>query len=143
MTGSDTPHYFLLAQATNSLRRASDRVALAAAGVTTAQAGALFAIAATDAPTQREIGAVLGLGEAAVTGLVTRLATMGLVRREADGADRRARRIHLTDAGRAALEAIEPARRALNRRVDEILGPDADRVAAALARLAKADLHDG
>lgn len=136
MPGGDAQYYFLLVQATNAVRRASDRAVLAAAGITTAQAGALYAVAAARAPTQRELGATLGLGEAAVTGLVGRLERRGLVRRETDPDDRRARRLALTDEGRHVLGAIEPARRALSARIADALGDDADRVAAALARLA-------
>jgi DNA-binding MarR family transcriptional regulator len=136
MPGGDAQYYFLLAQATNAVRRASDRAALAAAGITTAQAGALYAVAAARTPTQRELGATLGLGEAAITGLVGRLERKGLVRRTADPEDRRTRRLVLTEQGTGALAAIEPARRALNARIADVLGHDADRVAAALARLA-------
>jgi len=140
MPAPDAPYYFLLVQATNAVRRASDRAASAAGGITTAQAGALFAIAEAGTPSQRQVGATLGLGEAAVTGLVNRLERMGLVRRDADPDDRRARRLALTDDGRRALDAIEPARLALNRRVAELLGDDAERVAAALQRLARIDV---
>ncbi len=146
MPAPDAPYYFLLVQATNAVRRASDRAALTAGGITTAQAGALFAIAKAGRPSQRHIGATLGLGEAAVTGLVNRLETAGLVRREPDPDDRRARRLTLTDEGRHALDVIEPARLALNHRIAELLGDDAERVAAALQRLTRIDHdhdHDG
>jgi DNA-binding MarR family transcriptional regulator len=136
MPGGDAQYYFVLVQATNAVRRASDRAVLAAAGITTAQAGALYAVASARTPTQRELGATLGLGEAAVTGLVGRLERRGLVRRETDPEDRRTRRLALTDEGNDVLAAIEPARRALNARIVDALGDDADRVAAALARLA-------
>lgn len=139
MPGGDAQYYFLLVQATNAVRRAGDRAALAAAGVTTAQAGALYAIAAADHPSQRQLGTLLGLGEAAVTGLVNRLEKLGLVAREADPGDRRTRRLGLTDAGRRTLGTVEPARLALNARIAALLADDADIVAAALRRLADLD----
>jgi DNA-binding MarR family transcriptional regulator len=67
----------------------------------------------------------------------------GLVRRETDPADRRARRLGLTDDGRAVLATIEPARRAVNVRITEALGHDASAVADALARLAVLGDDDG
>ena len=136
MPGADAQYYFLLVQATNAVRRASDRAVLAAAGITTAQAGALYAIASARTPTQRELGATLGLGEAAVTGLVGRLERKGLLRRTADPEDRRTRRLVLTEQGTDALAAIEPARHTLNARIADALGDDADRFVAALSRLA-------
>ena len=136
----DAQYYFLLVRATNAVRRATDAAATAAAGITAAQAGALYAIAAGDPPSQRELGRTLGLGEAAVTGLVGRLERMGLARRTPDPADGRTWRLAVTDDGRRALDAIEPVRRELNGRLAGLLGDDAPRVAAALERLAALDV---
>lgn len=130
-------YYFLLARAANVVRRGSDAQAIAAAGVTTAQAGALMAVAAADNPTQRELGRELGLGDPAVTGLVGRLARLGLVERMVDPADARTSRLRLTPAGQAAIEAVEPARQRVNREIRRLLGDEAPVVAAALERLAE------
>jgi DNA-binding MarR family transcriptional regulator len=136
-------YYFLLARAANAVRRGSDAQAIAAAGVTTAQAGALMAIAAGDRPSQRELGRELALGEPAVTGLVGRLVRLGLVQREADPGDARTSRLRITVAGREAIEAVEPARLRVNREIARLLGDDGPCVAAALERLAAFDPPPG
>lgn len=140
---ADERLYFLLARAANAVRRGSDAQAIAAAGVTTAQAGALMAIAAGDRPSQRELGRELALGEPAVTGLVDRLARLGLVERVADPDDARRSRLQVTDAGRQAIAAVEPARRRVNAELARLLGDDGPRVAAALERLATFDPPPG
>jgi MarR family transcriptional regulator, organic hydroperoxide resistance regulator len=136
-------YYFLLVRAANVVRRGSDAQAIAAAGVTTAQAGALMAIAAGDAPSQRELGRELALGEPAVTGLVGRLARLGLVERVADPDDARTSRLRITDAGREAIDAVEPARLRVGKELARLLGADGPRVAAALERLAAFDPPPG
>lgn len=140
---ADERLYFLLARAANAVRRGSDAQAIAAAGITTAQAGALMAIAAGDRPSQRELGRELALGEPAVTGLVDRLARLGLVERVADPDDARRSRLQVTDAGRQAIAAVEPARRRVNAELTRLLGDDGPRVAAALERLASFDPPPG
>ncbi|MCC6315739.1 MAG: cytochrome P450 [Thermomicrobiales bacterium] len=82
---------------------------------------------------------------AVITGLVDRLERRGLVRREADPADRRRQRLALTDDGRQAAATVE---RAL---VDELAGELArssaddraclDRALTLLARALSADAH--
>ena len=136
-------YYFLLARAANAVRRGSDAQAIAAAGVTTAQAGALLAIAAGDPPSQRQLGRELALGEPAVTGLVGRLERLGLVEKVADPGDARTMRLHLTDAGRKAVVAVEPARLRVNRELARLLGDDAPVFVAALERLATFDPPSG
>jgi MarR family 2-MHQ and catechol resistance regulon transcriptional repressor len=53
-----------------------------------------------------EIGRRVELTSGAITSAVDRLEARGLVRREADDADRRARVIHLTAAGKACIQPI-------------------------------------
>lgn len=74
-----------------------------------------------------------------VTGLVDRLAADGLVARAAIEGDRRATRVHLTDAGRATFEAQAPTHREW---IDEIFEDlSTDEVAVMIAALEKL-LHD-
>lgn len=141
--GTDDRMVFRLVRAANAVRRAADAQALAAAGVTVAQGGALLAIAAGGAPSQRDLGRALGLGEAAVTGLVGRLERLGLIERVPDPRDARTRRLRLTAAGRRAIEDIEPARLLVNAELARRLGDDAPVVAAALDRLADFDVPSG
>lgn len=131
--------YLVLMRAANALRRASDARALASAGVTTAQAGALYVISQSEGPSQRDLGRELGLGEAAVAGLVGRLERMGLVARTPDPRDRRTWRLSLTDEGRAAIDGVEPSRVAVNEEIADLLGDDVEVVTAALERLERID----
>ena len=57
--------------------------------------------------TQLELAAGLGLDRTVLTYLVDDLAAAGLVERQADPADRRARRVVITDAGRERLAEVE------------------------------------
>lgn len=136
-------YYFLLVRAANVVRRGSDAQAIAAAGVTTAQAGALMAIDSGGTPSQRELGRELALGEPAVTGLVGRLTRLGLVEKTSDPRDARTSRLRVTDAGREAIAAVEPARLRVNAELDRLLGDDGPRFAAALERLAGFDPPSG
>ncbi len=101
--------FFLLQRAAHRLRLDADRRCLAAAGITTAQLGALFAV--QDRPggiTQRELARVLGLRESAVTALVGRLSAAGLLTRRAHPDEHRAVILELSAAGLAALRAAQP-----------------------------------
>ncbi len=66
-----------------ALPNARDRRCLAAAGVTTAQLGALFAVRDEPGITQQRLARALGLRESAVTALVGRLTAAGLVGKSA------------------------------------------------------------
>jgi DNA-binding MarR family transcriptional regulator len=60
-----------------------------------------------------ELAAAEALAQPTITTLVGRLERDGLVRREADPADARAVRVHLTDAGLARLAEMKIAREAV------------------------------
>ncbi len=62
------------------------------------------------------LGRDLLVTKANVTGLIDRLERSGLVRRGADGADRRIVRAHLTGAGRTLLRRLAPSQVAWGRR---------------------------
>ncbi|MET8143972.1 MarR family transcriptional regulator [Sphaerisporangium sp. NPDC005288] len=57
----------------------------------------------------QELAAALGTGLGTVTGIVDRLVAQGLVTRREDPADRRIRRVELTDAGRRMTEELVDA----------------------------------
>ena len=111
----------------NHLQRRGEHVA-AAAGLTTQQWLVLLQIAGdpnfpTSARTSKapvlasDIARVRGVSRATISAVVGALKLRGLIREEADPADRRRRWLAITVAGLAALSAIEPARRAANRRL--------------------------
>jgi DNA-binding MarR family transcriptional regulator len=65
----------------------------------------------------RQLADALGVGLAAVTGLMNRLGARGLVRRAEDPADRRVRRVYLTEAGTALVTELRDAGREGKRRL--------------------------
>ncbi|MCM1975983.1 MULTISPECIES: MarR family winged helix-turn-helix transcriptional regulator [Streptomyces] len=128
--------YFLLQRAAHQLRTAADRRCLAAAGITTAQLGALFAVEDRPGVTQQQLARTLGLRESAVTGLVARLTAAGLLARSAHPTEHRAVVLELTEAGSAALDAARPEIDRFNAELRALLGDDGfDRTAAALHRI--------
>src|SRR5882762_2539964 len=113
----------LLQLAAHRLRTHSDRRGLETAGVTTAQAGALFVIAGQPGVTQREIAEALQQRESAVTAMIARLLEARLVERSS-ASDNRAWSLHLTDKGANALAALRIELDQLNAKLGEALGED-------------------
>ncbi|MET9562322.1 MarR family winged helix-turn-helix transcriptional regulator [Streptomyces tauricus] len=132
--------FFLLQRAAHRLRTTADRRCVAAAGVTTAQLGALFAVRERPGGTQRELARTLGLRESAVTALVARLAAAGFVVRRAHPREHRAVTLELTDEGGAALRAAQPEIDRFNGELRALLGDQGfARTSAALYELAHWD----
>lgn len=128
--------FFLLQQAAHRLRVAADRRCLAAAGITTAQLGALFAVR-EGGLTQRDLAARLGQRESAVTAMVARLADAGLLGRRAHPREHRAVVLELTPAGEEALARVAPEIEDFNTRLRAVLGEEGFRqTAEAVGRLA-------
>lgn len=92
-----------------------------------------------------DIASYLGMAPRSVTEAVDGLERDGLVRREPDASDRRAKRVIVTDAGLRAIAATEPLRLEL---VNQIFGSlemdDRAQLDRILDRLSAAiDRHDG
>ncbi|NGO70834.1 MarR family winged helix-turn-helix transcriptional regulator [Streptomyces boncukensis] len=137
MSEPDERLFFLLQRAAHQLRTAADRRCLAAAGVTTAQLGALFAVDGEPGVTQRGLARTLGLRESAVTGLVARLTGAGLIAKRAHPSEHRAVVLELTAEGAAALRAARPEVDRFNEELRALLGEQGfSRTAAALYQLA-------
>ncbi|MFC4057375.1 MarR family winged helix-turn-helix transcriptional regulator [Planomonospora corallina] len=135
--------FFLLQRAAHQLRTAADRRCLAAAGITTAQLGALFAVQDRPDTTQRQLARTLGLRESAVTALVARLTRAGLLTRRAHPHDHRAVVLELTGDGAAALRAARPEVDRFNDELRTLLGgQEFLRTATALHRLAHWEPRD-
>jgi DNA-binding MarR family transcriptional regulator len=83
-----------------------------------------------------EIASDLGVTSQAISKSVRELEGLGYVERSSDPGDARVRRIALTEAGRAVLEAGRSARAQLNAELADVLGED--RVAATAATLREA-----
>ena len=83
---------------------------LADLGLTGTQSGALFSFDDDEGLLIGELGAKLGLGQSATSGLVQRLVAAGFVARSEEEGDGRAARLQLTRLGRERRK--EAARRA-------------------------------
>jgi len=124
--------FFLLQWAAHNLRQTADRRCLAAAGVTTAQLGALFAVQEQPGLTQQQLARTLGLHQSAVTPLVGRLTAAGLLVKSAHPQQYRAVVLELTDAGTAALHSAGPELDRFNAEVRDLLGDDGFAQASAM-----------
>ena len=116
---------------------------MAAAGITTAQLGALYAVRDEPGITQQGLARVLGLRESAVTGLAGRLTAAGLVAKRAHPREHRAVVLELTDDGAAALDAAQPEVDRFNAEARALLGEDGfAQTAAAMRALAQWESPD-
>ncbi|GAA4623387.1 MarR family winged helix-turn-helix transcriptional regulator [Cellulomonas oligotrophica] len=88
----------------------------------------LRAVAHGAPPTQGALAASLGIDRTVMTYLVDRLVGCDLVERQPDPADRRARRVVATAAGREVLDDLEQRIRAAEEQVLAGLDPDERRV---------------
>lgn len=137
MAEPDQRLFFLLQRAAHQLRTSADRRCLEAAGITTAQLGALFAVHDQPGITQQRLAHTLGLGESAVTALVTRLIKADLVSKKAHPNEYRAVVLELSEAGEDALRAARPEINRFNAEVRALLGDEGfERTAVALHELA-------
>lgn len=128
--------YHRLQLAAHRAQKAADAAVLAAGGVTTAQAAVLAVVKRSAPVTQRGVASQLGLSEAAVATMTTRLLRDRLLKRSVDPDDGRAWRLQLSAEGDQALARIEPAFRRINRGLEQALGDELDAFAAALERVA-------
>ena len=129
--------YHQLQLAAARLRTQADRMGMAAAGVSAAQAGALLVVAAKPGASQRAVAQALGQGESAFNTMATRLVAAGLVRRNDDPQDPRAWALHITPKGQEALGKIQEGLQAMNGRISEVLSPqDQAALTEALSHLA-------
>ena len=87
---------------------ASLRADLAGLGLTTPKMRALAVLSVIDAPLIRELAVYAVVEQSTLSRALDQLATEGLILRETDAGDSRAIRVHITEAGRAAFEAMWP-----------------------------------
>lgn len=88
-------------------------------GVTAAQSGLLFYLGRNDGALMSEAAAALDLGAPGMSGLAERTERAGLIERRPDENDRRASRLWLTEAGRAARQRSRAKMKALNAMLSE------------------------
>lgn len=108
---------FLLAQARHRLMTSLDRALLEAAGVTTAQSGALFYLSINDGCLFKQLSQGLMLDNSTITGMVDRLERKNLIERRGHPDDRRATKIYLTNAGRESAARALPVVKEYNKAI--------------------------
>jgi len=99
------------------LTATTDNGPLQSVDLTMRQLRVLLILSFSDGVSGQELAGALGVGLSAVTGLANRLGARGLVRRAEDPADRRVRRIYLTEAGAALVTELRDAGREGKRRL--------------------------
>jgi DNA-binding MarR family transcriptional regulator len=87
---------------------ASLRADLAGLGLTTPKMRALAVLSVIEAPLIRELAVYAVVEQSTLSRALDQLAGEGLILRETDAGDSRAIRVHITEAGRAAFEAMWP-----------------------------------
>jgi DNA-binding MarR family transcriptional regulator len=134
MSGARTAHevrlYHRLQLAAHLVKKVADREMLEKTGLSVAQVAVLNAIAAGDGPTQRSVGAALGINESAVTAMARRLVESGLVTRARR--DGRAHALHLTSEGAAVVREAQHAFRSVNARFGVLPPADSHELAGLL-----------
>ena len=131
---------FLLGKAYQHVNQAAKQQ-LAPYGVTPVQFALLNLLWSEDGLSGADLSARLQLDSATITGVIDRLAHLGLIERRPDPYDRRVNRVHLTAQG-AGLQA--PLSEIIERLNAEFFGKfspaDADRLQAMLARLGQVEI---
>lgn len=124
-------------RAARSLARRFDR-AFASIGLTNGQFSLMMALNAPQAPTVGALAQFLAMDRTTLTAALKALERRGLVTVAPDKNDRRARRLALTQAGRALLVGAFPIWRAEHKALSkEISANDHERLRAALGKLAQ------
>ncbi|QHQ37403.1 MarR family transcriptional regulator [Algicella marina] len=104
-------------RAARSLARVFDE-ALRPAGLTNGQFSLLMSLNRPHGPRISDLVPLLSMDRTTLTAALKPLERRGLVTSARDAKDARARRLHLTDAGREALKAALPIWRATHDRID-------------------------
>jgi DNA-binding MarR family transcriptional regulator len=98
------------------------RELLAPFGVTPVQYAALKVLSGSDGMSGAQIGGRMVLDSASITGVVDRLAALGLVERRADSRDRRVHRIVATPRAEALIGSLDTVMDQLNAEAMAVLG---------------------
>jgi DNA-binding MarR family transcriptional regulator len=122
-------------RAARRLARRFDR-AFAPVGLTNGQFSLMMALNAPQSPTVGKLAEFLAMDRTTLTAALKSLERRGLVRLAADEKDKRARRVSLTDDGRASLALAVPIWRAAHRALEqELAQTDCDALRASLKNI--------
>ncbi|MDQ7260954.1 MarR family winged helix-turn-helix transcriptional regulator [Paracoccus sp. PS-1] len=122
-------------RAARALARRFD-IALKPAGISSGQFSLLMSLNRPEPPTLGSVAALLGMDRTTLTANLKPLERRRLVETAPDPADRRARRLRLTPAGRAVLRGAVPIWRHLHAEIETALS-DPDQLRAELTRLSE------
>jgi DNA-binding MarR family transcriptional regulator len=124
-----------LQRAARALARRYDE-ALRPVGLTSGQFSLLMALNRPKAPTISQVSSLLAMDRTTLTAALKPLGRRGLATIAVDEADKRSRRVALTDAGRGLLAEAVPLWEATHGEVEALVsGPDPDALRAALRAL--------
>ncbi len=123
MSAADDKIYFLLQQGAHVLKKESDKILIGEVGITTAQAAVLAMIENRKGTTQKQIAERLRQNESAITAMVSRLIDRGLVTKRRSKSDARVWQIQVTQKGAQATSKAKRHFSAINRRLDDAIGP--------------------
>lgn len=132
--GDDRRLFFLLDRAAHGFRERVDALCRTRLGISAVQLVVLMHLAHKDGLRHKELAAAIGTQPAAVTGLIDRMESAGLVRRRPDKDDARAQRLHISAAGRRAVDAARPMIAAANQMLADRFTPDELAIAARFLR---------
>ena len=117
----------------------AERPLLDKRGLTMWQYAALTCLARSPAPTQLQLAAAIRYDKTRLIALLDQLERDGLVRREPDPADRRARIVRITAKGRRRYEAAAAAVRAMEAGLlGSLTAAEREALLSALAKLGRA-----
>jgi DNA-binding MarR family transcriptional regulator len=105
--------------AQHRLLKSADAAFGQAIGITATQLGVLFIIERSPGALLKEVSEELGINKSAITALVDRMETAGLVRRQPSQDDGRAVHLHATRSGLSKAAAARPILSSLNARLTE------------------------
>lgn len=128
--------YFLLQRTAHALKVRADTDLKETCGLTTAQIAALNLINERAPVAQNVIARELRQKESAITAMVKRLETRGLIKKKKSADDDRAWALEPTDKGRDALTAAAPAFQDINAILDDhVSATQAKALASALTQI--------
>lgn len=133
---------FLLGKAYQHVSQAAKQ-RLAPYEVTPVQFALLNLLWSEDGLRGADLGVRLQLDSATITGVIDRLAHLGLIERRPDASDRRANRVYLTERGASLQAPLSDAIEQLNAEFFGMFSPvDARRLQAMLAHLGRVEVGE-
>jgi DNA-binding MarR family transcriptional regulator len=118
------------------------RIAAAGLGVTPGEARALLHVVALKAGRQIQIAERMGVEPMTACAYIDKLEKQGLVMREADPDDRRAKQVRATEAARPLIDALQAETAAMRADILTGLTPQEYETTMAALRLARANLQE-